>query len=375
MENQSARTDRLQGLAMIAVLAFGLWQGGAALLTPAAQRQFDGKLTVAALLAGRTAGAVNTIMAHDLPTDRLWRGIGGALRYRLFNSGGPQVWVGDHGWLYLTEELRPWPDADASMTRRARIVHDVAARLRAKGIDLLVTLVPDKARIAPATLGSAPRAEQTLTRYATFVTRLKEQGVAIVPLDHVLAGEGEPYLRTDTHWSQQGAAHAAIAIARANTTVLPDPVSYQTTTDAAQTEAPGDLLHLMSLDILPSGWAPLLRPRPDLQHAQHTVPLAPLVAADAGLLDETPAVPVALVGSSFSLNANFSGRLEEALHAEVTNVAKLGGGFAGAAADYIKSPAFLETPPLLVIWEIPERVVGQPISEADRDLEAWAAAK
>jgi hypothetical protein len=38
------RADQLQGLAMIATLGFGLWQGAVALSSPAGQRQFDGKL-------------------------------------------------------------------------------------------------------------------------------------------------------------------------------------------------------------------------------------------------------------------------------------------------------------------------------------------
>ncbi len=70
---------------------------------------------------------------------------------------------------------------------------------------------------------------------------------------------------------------------------------------------------------------------------------------------------VALIGSSFSVNANFHGRLQEALQAPVGQFAESGGAFWGSARDYFRSEAFRETPPKLVVWEIPERVINQPI--------------
>ena len=64
---------------------------------------------------------------------------------------------------------------------------------------------------------------------------------------------------------------------------------------------------------------------------------------------------VALIGTSFSHNSGFAGYLQLALGAPVGNFAKEGGEFSGAAKAYFASPAFLETPPKLLIWEIPER--------------------
>jgi alginate O-acetyltransferase complex protein AlgJ len=366
--------DRLQGAAMIGVLAFGLWQGIAAMTTPSAQRQFDGKLSLSALLAGRTAEAVNTIMAHDLPTDLLWRTMGGIIRWSIFASGGPPVWVGTQNWLYLTDELRPWPDADASMRTRARIVRAVADKLQARGIPLVVGLVPDKARIESATLGAAPRAAQTIRRYGDFAADLRAAGVEVVDLSTVLSEAqrtGDVFYRTDTHWNQRGAALAAAALAAA-APKLPQQTAFRTDADTEMSDGPGDLLRLMSLDRLGDVWAPRLRPLPDRQHLEHTAPLAPPDADDGGLLDDGPDIPVALVGSSFSLNANFAGRLQEYLHAALGNFGRLGGGFAGGARAYFTGATFKETPPKLVIWEIPERAVGQKLDDDDKALAAWA---
>jgi len=369
------RADQLQGLAMIATLGFGLWQGAVALSSPAGQRQFDGKLGFEAVIAGRTSGAVKSASAHDLPTDTLWRTLGGVIRWSLFHAGGPQVWPGSDGWLYLTDELRPWPEAEAHETARADVVRRVADRLQQAGIGLLVTIVPDKARIEAATLGDAPRAAQTAPRYAAFVRMLRDRGIKVVGLAGPLAAAnraGAVYFRTDTHWNQAGAAIAARAVAGAavaqNGPIAPA-TSFHTTADAALTDGPGDLVRLMSLASIGDSWAPLLRPAPDHQHVEHTVADD---ADDGGLLDDAPAIPVTLIGSSFSLNSNFAGRLEEALHAKVANVARLGGGFAGSAQAYFDGAAFRETPPKLIIWEIPERVLGQPEDDADRRLAVWS---
>ena len=121
----------------------------------------------------------------------------------------------------------------------------------------------------------------------------------------------------------------------------------------------------MSLEKLPE-WLPL-RPRPDREHVEHTTEVQALTDS-GGLLDEGPAVEAVLLGSSYSQNANFQGRLQEALRTHIVTFARPGGGFAGAAREYFTSIAYRETPPKLVIWEMPERVLGQPIGDDERKL-------
>ncbi|WP_411558839.1 alginate O-acetyltransferase AlgX-related protein, partial [Pseudomonas syringae] len=64
---------------------------------------------------------------------------------------------------------------------------------------------------------------------------------------------------------------------------------------------------------------------------------------------------VALIGTSFSRNSGFVGFLQRELGAPIGNFAKDGGEFSGAANVYFDNPAFRQTPPKLLIWEIPER--------------------
>jgi alginate O-acetyltransferase complex protein AlgJ len=366
------RSAAVQGAAAALLLALGAWQGLAALSTTGAQNRLRAVMTVPALLEGRTTGAVNHVLAHLLPADGLLRATGGVLRWRLFSSGGPQLRVGCDDWLYLTEELRPWPEAEATMARRVAAIGRIAGRLAQRDIALVVAVVPDKARRHPEHLCGAPRAAQAVARYDAFLAALRPLPVTLAPLLAPLQAPDPAFWRTDTHWNQPGAAAAAGAIAAAVggvTPALPLTRGEQFATTSADTESngPGDLLRLMSLDQLPASIAAWARPQPDRQMVESTAAVGG-GAAGGGLLDETPAPEIVLLGSSFSLNANFHGRLQQALESTVVSYGQAGGAFSGAAAAYFASEAFRDTPPKLVIWEMPERAVVQPISDTDRKL-------
>jgi len=364
-----AISEKLQGAAMVAILVGGFAMGMVTLADQRAHEKLVETSNLPAMLAGKTAAAINYAMAHYLPVDEAFREIGGVLRWRLFASGGPQVWSGRHDWLFLTEELRPWPDAARIQETRADTVQHVAAQLHARGIDLLVAVVPDKARLMAAEL-DGPRAAENGPRFDAFVSQLRQRGLPVVDLNAPLAEAArakQVFYRTDTHWNQDGAAIAARAVAGAVTTGIDRSHPFRTETAPAETDGPGDLLRLMSLDNVPDGLWLKLRPHADRQHLEKTVDAAPSDGGD--LLGDASAIEVALIGSSYSVNANFIGRLREALSADVSNFAKAGGGFAGSAHSYFAGTAFRETKPKLVIWEIPERVIGQPLTEDDRALE------
>ncbi len=366
--------DRVLGAAMALALAGGFCLAIAAMLTPAARRRLDGTLDFRSMVAGRTAAAVNFVTAHYLPIDEALRATGGALRWRLFDSGGPQVWVGRHDWLFLTEELRPFPDADEAVRARIASLKHVQDALASRNIGLLVALVPDKARVLRAEM-DGPRSAQAEARYPELLRRLAVAQVPTVNLFDALSGAraatdrdaGPLYYRTDTHWNQPGAAAAARAIAAAIKTPLDRTHAFRTTADPAETAWAGDLLRLMSLEHVPDNLPVKLRPPADRQHVEQTAPVA--AVAVKNMLDDGPAIEVALLGSSYSVNANFAGRLAEAIRAPIGNFAQAGGGFASAARVYFGGATFRESPPKLVIWEIPERVMGQPLGVDDKSLQ------
>ncbi len=363
MADPSVTTDRspfvrgawAQAWAMIAVLVIGFGLGVATLTSPGPQRHLAATMTPAAFLGGRTAAAVNNAMAHDLPIGDQLAAAGGILRWRVFGSGGPQVTVGCDGWLYLTEELRPWPGGDRAMQARATALHQVATDLAAQGIALQVVLVPDKARVEAAHACGVPYSAESKARYGAFMTMLA--GLRVTDLLRTYDGVRNPlYYRTDTHWNQDGAALAAAATA-ANTDApigrdRPFHTEYGPVVDRA-----GDLLRLMSLDHVPDLAFPL-RPRPDREGPATTTEITP--PADTGdLLGDAPVPEVVLLGSSYSVNANFLGALEAALSAPVGQFAQAGAAFWGSARDYFRSPAFRETPPKLG-HRPPDWCLGRP---------------
>ena len=355
------RAATAQGLFALAWLGFGLWQGVVAIRAPAGQARLAPTLNREAFLAGRTADAVNHIMAHDLPVDAALRGAGGVLRWGVFGSGGPQVRVGCDGWLYLTEELRPWEDAAAAMAERAAGLARLQRLLAARGITLLIAVTPDKARVHPEHLCGAPLSTQARLRHGEFQTLLEREHARQVPvLAPLLGAGGDLWLHTDTHWNQRGAALVAGLIAQAVRALpLEGPGGFRTEA-AAPAPVPGDLLRLMNLDQVPDP----LRPAPDIVAQARTI--AP--EAGGGLLDEADAPQAVLLGSSYSVNGNFHGALQQALGLEVANFAQAGGGFAGAALRYFASQAWRETPPRLIIWEVLERGLPQPVSPEERRL-------
>ena len=94
-------------------------------------------------------------------------------------------------------------------------------------------------------------------------------------------------------------------------------------------------------------------------------PTAPAEATKGGddlddLLGDQQLPNVALIGTSFSRNSNFVGFLQQALGARIGSFAKDGGKFSGSANEYFSNPAFTQTPPKLVVWEIPERDLQTP---------------
>ncbi|WP_043836798.1 alginate O-acetyltransferase AlgX-related protein [Muricoccus aerilatus] len=360
------RAAVLQGAAAVVLLGLGAWQGIEAIASPQGQQRLRPTLDVASFLSGTLTGAVNHVMAHELPADPLLRAAGGVFRYRLFGSGGPAVRVGCGETLFLTEELRPWPGGEAAIAERATAVRRVRDALAARNIALAVAVVPDKARVEQAKLCGVPRSAQAEARYDTFLAALGGEGlrpIALLPALSVVEARNGAYYRTDTHWNQEGARAAAAAIAAAVAEVpLTRGEDYRTTAAAEETDGPGDLLRVTSLDRVPDA----LRPRPDRQHLERTEKAEE--GAGGGLLDEAPAPEVALIGSSYSVNANFHGALQAALRGSVLNAATAGGGFAGSAAAYFAGETFRESPPRLVIWEIPERVVAQPLTAAEREF-------
>jgi alginate O-acetyltransferase complex protein AlgJ len=185
------------------------------------------------------------------------------------------------------------------------------------------------------------------------VNAARTSGVDALDLTGAIAAlPGERYFRTDTHWNENGARGAAQAIAAALRArgLAEEPKVRPPAIEVKQLPRPGDLVRVAGLEALPA----LLRPEPEITVVSK---VPPLPSASDDLFGTAGLPTIALVGTSYSRSANFAPFLERQLGGQVANAAKEGGDFDGSLEAYLASAAFRETPPRVVIWEIPERVL------------------
>ncbi|WP_424952836.1 alginate O-acetyltransferase AlgX-related protein [Deinococcus sp.] len=308
----------------------------------------------------RDPRALETALEGQLPARRAMIGAVNALRYRLLAGTSDQVRLGQDGWIFLTEELRPRPEAAVSLRARAAAIGRLQRQLAARGTRLLVAVSPDKARTESAhLLGGRLPAGFPEAGYAQFQSLLKAAGVDTVDLASPLSRTpGARYYRTDTHWNLLGAGVAARTIAQTlRSWGLAGDQRFVTRPTGPEGERSGDLLRLMGLDRAPDGW----RPAPDRERPVETDELG---GGSTGLLGA--GAQVVLVGSSYCLRGNFQGALEQALGQTVVNAAREGADFAGSLREYLTDPAFRDAPPRALVWEIPERFLAPAPGLQDR---------
>jgi alginate O-acetyltransferase complex protein AlgJ len=325
---------------------------------------------------GKTTQTFEKQLDLQLPLRSALITLANTVRYHVVGGGGDQVRVGRDGWLFLTDEIKYessagpswWLDSAPAFNARMDLIRDLSKYLAERDVKLVVALVPDKARLYSQQLEPASYPSYNQTRYGDGLAALKLRKVEVVDLLaklKPLAMHAELYYRTDTHWNQRGAQLAAQAVATTITKFnLPLQKSSFTTQDQGEVqERPGDLLRLMGMEHV----ANFLRPKPDSERSVKTVPTASTGASQSLFGDA--ATPVVLVGTSYSLRGNFHGYLQESLSSAVLNSAKDGGGFLQALTAYLKDDSFREAKPQVLVWEIPERMLGSPLVEEPSWLE------
>ena len=281
----------------------------------------------------------------------------------LLRDLGPDVRQGDEGWLFLADELRVHPQREADAKARAAALIDIHRTLAAKNIALLVVVVPDKSRIEAAHLGLLKRPPQIEARVREWTAALEAGGVPALDLAPVLeAAPPSPFLRTDTHWNEEGSVRAAGAVAAKLQRLHAEPGTpvASVVTSREHSQAWGDLVHLAGIDGLPIA----LKPKPDEvwtsqveTHSDSTD-----LFGDAGLPSTV------LLGTSFSRRSNFMPFLQLACGAQIADFALDGGDFHGAAQRYFAGDAFRDHAPRTIVWEMPERALQAPLGDAER---AW----
>jgi alginate O-acetyltransferase complex protein AlgJ len=310
---------------------------------------------------GKTTNTLERQLDQKMPQRNNLIGLANGVRYVLTGGSVDQVRVGRNGWIFLSEEIRYEAEGPAYMRARMDLLANTRLALKRQGVDLLVAMVPDKARIYADQLYGADYPSSSKTRYSDAMEQLALRGVPAINLMQPMLNARSAqdiYYRTDTHWNQAGAAIAARYIADSVRKLAPDVGNAQflTQQDTQATQRFGDLIRLMGLDAMPT----VMRPEADREASAKTTLVKSTV--DSGLLGDV-SMPVVLVGTSYSLRGNFHGYLQQSLGAPVLNTAMDGGGFLQAMGAYLKNEAFLQSKPKVLIWELPERFLYMPLQE------------
>lgn len=296
--------------------------------------------------------------------------LGRGVKWLAFEELGPEVEQGCAGWLFLTDERRTYEFSVENEAKRLTAIQLLAERLKRKNIQLVVAFVPDKSRIQKEQLCHLTRPAEFAPRVERWVQRLEKAGVLAVDLAQSMSGESSEsvfYYATDTHWNEKGAEQAAIAIAQ-QVNLLPidivPKIQYEKEKEGLE-KYQGDLLKLAGIEELPFWFTR------DLQETKERIVFkenAHEQDDSEDLFGDELLPSVFLIGSSFSKNSYFIEFLQAQLETIIPNIALEGGGFWRAANQYFESAAFLKTPPKILIWEVPERMIQAPI---ELDESSW----
>lgn len=334
--------SRFAAAALLVVLAIGF---AATLVNPALRRAPTDDVRT-----GAWAAAYQAALDEASPL-RPWAvAAWNAVDLALFRQAPVGVVAGADGWLFTDEEYAATAAAEAHRAAWVAQIDAAAARVEAEGVALVVALVPAKAVLVDARQPPLPAAARG--RYDATLADLAALGVRAVDLRPALLALGDDaWLRTDTHWSPEGAQAAAGAIAAALDATDPDlrgDDPYERAfVGVASIE--GDLVRLLGLGPLEAA----LAPDPDVIELTEARASAPATNDLFATVD----LPVVVVGTSYAADPrwNLADRLRTALGRDVLDAARAGVGPLRPLLDYLDGDAWATARPRAVVWEVPVR--------------------
>lgn len=280
----------------------------------------------------------------------LWGGV----NYKLFGEARDGAVIGKNGWLFTSEEFQTAKTDAAEIQNKVAYVKQVRDDLAKDNAKLVVALIPAKTRIYAAELGKVKQPAVWNGVYQDFRRQLEEADIPTPDLDSAFQqaqkNGNQVFLRTDTHWTPQGAELAAALLAATVRSLNPDlPPAEYSVTQKPEIKRKGDLLRYIPV---PDGQgpAPDSVQEPTYQRTDE---------GGGGLLGDE-SLAVTLVGTSYSAETkdnvwHFDQALARELGSPVLNMAKEGLGPIVPMREYLQSQERKDNPPQVVVWEIPER--------------------
>lgn len=320
------------------------------------------------MLDGTLTAAFEKRFDRDLPirefSERFWM----ALDYGLLRSPKAGAIPGKGNWLFTEEEFRSASPLRPAFGARLMAIESRVQSLESLGIPLVIALIPAKTRIAAADLGTRVPPQSLRPIYALARNRLNARAPTPDLLDAYRNANGSPkpatFFQMDTHWTPFGAQLAAIALAKSLESVPikrdqpPCPGSSQA---AAPETLIGDLVRFADRSLL----AMMLG-----EQSESYPPPFQLCAAPEDTLLSDAAPTLVLVGTSYSADPRwgFANALANQMGREVVNAARSGEGPFAALDALLADGSLKDSPPRLIIWEIPERYLWAPCSAKRHDV-------
>jgi alginate O-acetyltransferase complex protein AlgJ len=270
----------------------------------------------------------------------------GSLRYLVFGEGRKGVVVGRDGWLFTAEEIEVPRDIEVRTESHIDMMVSIKEKLKRSGIDLIIALLPEKADIYSDKLKSH---SDLILSYEDIRGRLLKHDLTVPDLRDamLLRKDAEQlFLRTDTHWTPEGASLVAKTLA--SSLNVNGGNTYELT-KVNPKKIVGDLSTYLSIGFLPAR----------NEFASETISSTKLSQAtnDSADIFGENTVPIVLVGTSYSANESwgFESVLKSTLHSDILNVAEIGKGPFEPMNTFMNSATLKSNPPKYVLWEVPLR--------------------
>ncbi|WP_235937751.1 alginate O-acetyltransferase AlgX-related protein [Marinobacter caseinilyticus] len=266
---------------------------------------------------------------------------------------------GQDGWLFrseaeLPEQFGPSEEGLRHLERFARYLKQAA------GTELVLVFQPTKGLVHPDKLPESSAVTfswpYARSNYLDALAKFRQVGLVVPDLGPLLgeqAQENAYYFKRDHHWTPYGARRTAQIVAdRVRQMSTYQSLSQQafTTRRIGLIRKEGSLQDA-ARRICDQAW-------PSQYVDEYRTELEGGLSGgeESALFGDESLPPITLVGTSNSKGAqdyNFVGSLQEFLGVEILNMAVAGGSYDGSMFEYLMSDSFRESPPKIIIWEIP----------------------
>lgn len=266
---------------------------------------------------------------------------------------------GQDDWLFrseaeLPEQYGPTQEGLRHLERFARYLK------RTAGTELVLVFQPTKGLVHPNKLPEHSSVKfswpYARSNYLDALAKFRQAGLVVPDLGPLLdepEQEKAYYFKRDHHWTPYGARRTARIVADR---IRQMPAYQSLSQKTFETRRTGLIRKDGSLQdaaerICGQAWP-----------TQYVDEYRTEVSGDAAggeanaLFGDEGLPPITLVGTSNSKGAqdyNFAGSLQEFLGVEILNVAVAGGSYDGSMFEYLMSDSFRQSPPEIIIWEIP----------------------